>query len=204
MDIQNRHPFNAIAGYENLSMLEALIPFVEYPLKLPLALFIKFSEIRLIINCFQSANNLTRLGLHNPSNSPLDMICSLTGMSPDLMKMMFSMMEGGDNSIFSDLFNNMNTSDSDSNQANPLGGFSTADLSNAMNMFQAMQSGTSNTFQTAEPNHTSDNENPPQNDEHCHTTSSDSFEESIQSILAEYDLAQAREFDQDTQSNNLF
>ncbi len=194
MDFQNRHPLNAIAGYENLSMLEALIPFVEYPLKLPLALFIKFSEIRLIINCFQSNNNLTRLGLHNPSSSPLDMICSLTGMSPDLIKMMFSMMDGKDNSMFSDLFNGVNTSSTpdgncDSNHTNPLAGFSAADISNAMNMFQSMQSGAAQT-----PNNT-ENKHPPNNKDTSHSTSSDHFEQSIQSILAEYDLSQASEYD---------
>ena len=99
MDLKNRHPLNAIDGYESLSMLEALIPFVDYPLKMPLALFIKFSEIRLIIKFFQSNNNLIPMGLHYDNTDPMDMIGSLTGMSPDVIKMMFSMIDGGNNSI---------------------------------------------------------------------------------------------------------
>jgi len=112
MDLKNRHPLNAIDGYENLSMLEALIPFVDYQLKLPLALFIKFNEVRLIIKCFQSPHNLSRLGLHCATNDPFDMIGSLTGMSPDLIKTMMSMMDVGDNSMFSDLFNNFTNNNS--------------------------------------------------------------------------------------------
>ena len=139
MDFTNRHPLNAIEGYENLSMLEMLIPFVEPSLKLPLALFIKFSEVRLIIRCFQSTENLVRLGLHNPSNDPLDMVCALTGMSPDMLKMMFSMMDGNDNNLFSNLFNgntdisNMmnNTSHSDDFDSNLQQLFAEYDLAQA-------------------------------------------------------------------------
>ncbi len=101
MDIRNRHPLNAIEGYENLSMLETLIPFVDYSLKLPLALFIKFSEIRLIINCLSSQSNLIRMGLHCANSDPLDMVCAMTGMSPDMMKMLFSMLNNKEGDLFS-------------------------------------------------------------------------------------------------------
>lgn len=107
MDMKNYHPFNAISGYENLSMLESLIPFVDFPLKLPLALFIKFSEIRLIINCFQSRDNLVHLGFHNPSNSPLDMVAHFTGMSPEMLTMMFSMMNSDGNGISPELLSGL-------------------------------------------------------------------------------------------------
>ena len=61
-------------------MLEALIPFVDYPMKLPLALLIKANEIRLIIHAFHSLDYLSKIGLHNSSKDPIDMISSFTGI----------------------------------------------------------------------------------------------------------------------------
>ncbi len=168
MDFANRHPLNAIDGYDNLSMLEMLIPFVDPSLKLPLALFIKFSEIRLIIKCFQSTENLVRLGLHNPSNDPLDMVCALTGMSSDMLKIMLSMMNGDNHDMFSNLFSG-NT-----------------DISNMMNIFQNTQADftDSSTNNSPDCNHTfTDN-----------ASCCDDFESSIQHLFAEYDLAQAEEY----------
>ncbi len=168
MDFTNRHPLHAIDGYENLSMLEMLIPFVDPSLKLPLALFIKFNEIRLIIKCFQSTENLVRLGLHNPSSDPLDMVCALTGMSPDMLKMMFSMMNGDNNSMFSDLFN-----------GNP-------DMTNMMNMFQHAQANHADSFTDNAPNCN-----------HAFTDNasrSDDFDSNLQQLFAEYDLAQAEQY----------
>lgn len=195
MDFKNRHPLNAIEGYENLSMLEVLIPFVEPSLKLPLALFIKFSEIRLIIKCFHSIDNLTRLGLHNASNDPLDMICALTGMSPDLLKTMFSVMDGNSN-MFSDLVNNAGNSCGSANNFD----FSGNNLSNMMNIFQNMQSGTSaNTSENSDYNNKSYKQT-------FYDASTNDFEQNIQNLLAEYDLAQAAdynaEFDTQNSQNN--
>lgn len=100
-----RHPLNAITNNNPMSMLEALIPFVDYPMKLPLALLIKANEIMLIMRAFQSLDYLSRIGLHNPSKDPMDMLGSLTGMSPEMLKMM---MGGGQpppdvSSLFSNL-----------------------------------------------------------------------------------------------------
>ena len=107
MELNNHHPLGAITNRGNLSMLEALIPFVEYPLKLPLALFIKFTEIRMIIGAFQSLDNLSRLGLHNISNSPMDMLCSLTGIPADTLNMLFSMMENSGSSLSPDFLSGL-------------------------------------------------------------------------------------------------
>ncbi len=107
MELNNHHPLGAITNRGNLSMLEALIPFVEYPLKLPLALFIKFTEIRMIISAFQSLDNLSRLGLHNISNNPMDMLCSLTGIPADTLNMLFSMMENSGSSLSPDFLSGL-------------------------------------------------------------------------------------------------
>ncbi len=180
MDFNNRHPLNAIDGYESLSMLEALIPFVEYPLKLPLALFIKFSEIRLIIKCFQSPNNLTRLGLHCAANDPWEMIGSLTGMSPELIRTMMSMMDSGGS------FDNMSSSfdiNNITNMMNTMQGMSGA-FSNATD-FNTSSSPTQDKTNQTSYNHTADTSQ-------YHT--SDDFDDHIQRLLAEYDLQQADSF----------
>ncbi|MGN0439072.1 MAG: hypothetical protein ACI4F4_11150 [Lachnospiraceae bacterium] len=85
-------------------MLECLIPFVDYPLKLPLALFIKFNEIRLIMEAFQSLDAITALGLHNSTNSPTDMLCALTGMNKDMLNLIMTMTSQDLSKTQSDLF----------------------------------------------------------------------------------------------------
>ncbi|MCM1159420.1 MAG: hypothetical protein NC300_11970 [Bacteroidales bacterium] len=108
MDISNRHPLDVITKNNSLSMLEALIPFVDYPLKLPLALLIKFNEIRLIMEAFGSLNRLTSLGLHHPAKDPMDMLCSFAGISPEMLKMLMSMTEGMNGSFSPDILSQLN------------------------------------------------------------------------------------------------
>lgn len=110
-----RHPLNAITNNNPMSMLEALIPFVDYPMKLPLALLIKVNEIMLILRAFQSLDYLSRIGLHNPSKDPMDMLGSLTGMSPEILKMMMNGNQPPPD--VSSLFSNMQA-DSPPNTAN--------------------------------------------------------------------------------------
>ena len=106
MDFTSRRPFSAIEGYDHYSMLEMLIPFVEPSLKLPLALFIKYNETKLIMHAFQSTENLIRLGLHNPSSDPLDIVCTMTGMSKEMFTTLFAMMDGDQSSMFQNIFQN--------------------------------------------------------------------------------------------------
>ncbi len=93
MDFHNNHPLNNITRNNPYSMLEALIPFVDYPMKLPLALFIKYHELRLIVEAFQSIDSLSQYGLHNTSSNPMDMLASFTGISPEILKTMMSLNE---------------------------------------------------------------------------------------------------------------
>lgn len=112
MDFNERHPLESITRSKSLSMLEALIPFVDYPLKLPLALLIKYYEINRIMQVFQSLDNLSRFGLHNVSRDPMDMMCALTGIPPDVLKMMssFSGSQAGANPMdLMSMFNSQNS-----------------------------------------------------------------------------------------------
>ena len=84
MEQTKRHPLECITNQSGLSMLECLIPFVDYPLKLPLALFIKFNEIRMImiLNTILAMNQTSMSGnpfmntnfsndfFSNPTHSP--------------------------------------------------------------------------------------------------------------------------------------
>lgn len=185
MDQNNRHPLGAITNRGSLSMLEALIPFVEYPLKLPLALFIKFTEIRMIINAFHSLEDLTRMGLHNVSNSPTDMLCSLTGIPPEMLNMLFSLSENWGNSFSPDMLAG-------------LAGNTGMDFSNLAGMFQSAfnQPGTAGPpppFSTPfsgnpVPDHPMSGQTNAGNEE---------FNRKIQNIFAEYDMLQAAQFDQE-------
>lgn len=85
-----RHPFNQIAGYNSLSMLENLIPFVDHSLKLPLALFIKVSQIQLIVRTLQNPEECAQCGLHNTSSKPSDIFAAVTGLPPEILDLFFS------------------------------------------------------------------------------------------------------------------
>lgn len=187
MESKNRHPLECITNCESLSMLESLIPFVEYPLKLPLALFIKFTEIRMIINAFRSTDNLCRLGLHSASSSPTDMLCALTGMSPEMLKMLMSLSENTNGSFSPEMLSGLT-------------GQNGMDISNIVSMFNQFNKG--GTDGPPPPFHASDTNDTPNTTEHTESFSADSFDTAIQNILSEYDMAQAERFANDLSNND--
>lgn len=139
MDINKQHPLQQIAGYNSLSMLENLIPFVDYSLKLPLALFIKFNEIKLIINTFQTPDLLLQYGLHNTSSSPMDLLCSLTGVPPELLQMLFTMQNDNTNPMSNDFLSQL---------TGFMGPNKSPDFSSFSNMFDNMPPPENNSFDT--------------------------------------------------------
>ncbi|MDD6000322.1 MAG: hypothetical protein PUC55_11565 [Lachnospiraceae bacterium] len=175
-----RHPLNAITNNNPMSMLEALIPFVDYPMKLPLALLIKANEIMLIMRAFQSLDYLSRIGLHNPSKDPMDMLGSLTGMSPEMLKMMMSVLNNSDAAGNADLLSSLMG-----------GGQPPPDVSSLFSNLQAdSPPNTASTFA---------NDTPPSPEPSTYSTPPDessSFDDRIQQILSEYDMMQAAELDQ--------
>lgn len=174
-----RHPLNAITNNNPMSMLEALIPFVDYPMKLPLALLIKVNEIMLILKAFQSLDYLSRIGLHNPSKDPMDMLGSLTGMSPEMLKMMMSVLNNSDITGNTDLLSSL----MNGSQPPP-------DVSS---LFSNLQ-----TDSSPNPPDTSANAAPPFPESDTHSTPPEetvSFDDRIQQILSEYDMMQAAELD---------
>ena len=95
MDYNKQHPLSQVTASNSLSILEMLIPYVDYPFKLPLALLIKFNEIRIIINTFHDPELMKQLGLHNTNSSMTDILASMTGISPDMLRMLMNMTEYG-------------------------------------------------------------------------------------------------------------
>lgn len=175
-----RHPLNAITNNNPMSMLEALIPFVDYPMKLPLALLIKANEIMLILRAFQSLDYLSRIGLHNPSKDPMDMLGSLTGMSPEMLKMMMSVLNNSDAAGNADLLSSLMG-----------GGQPPPDVSSLFSNLQAeTPPNTAPAFANAAP---------PAPEPSTYSAPPDetaSFDDRIQQILSEYDMMQAAELDQ--------
>ncbi len=185
MERNNRHPLEPITNSQSLSMLESLIPFVDYPLKLPLALFIKFSEIKLIINAFRSLENLSRFGLHRETNNSTDILCALTGMSPEMMQMLFSLTENLGDSINPDIFSGLSGK-------NPIDFNHIADM---------MKNPFPSSGNSPEP-HSSSESPPPLKHKHSAESSDfspdnreDNFDLHIQNILAEYDMMEAAGYD---------
>ena len=175
-----RHPLNAITNNNPMSMLEALIPFVDYPMKLPLALLIKANEIMLILRAFQSLDYLSRIGLHNPSKDPMDMLGSLTGMSPEMLKMMMSVLNNSDTAGNADLLSSLMG-----------GGQPPPDVSSLFSNMQA------DPPRSAAPPFANDTPSSPESS--TYNTPPDettSFDDRIQQILSEYDMMQAAELNQ--------
>lgn len=120
MESFNHHPLDFIYNQSNLSMLESLIPFLDYPMKLPIALLIKFQEIQFMIHLFQFPKNLSHYGLHNTNNDPTYILSTLLGIPQELLKTMMNFSE-----TFSSEYNfNENNPNDYSKMANLFANFS--------------------------------------------------------------------------------
>lgn len=96
----SRHPLDKLYSNPSLRLLEAIIPYVDYSMKLPLALLIKYQEVMAIINAFHNPSILTDCGLSREKSNPMDILSSLTAMEDSstlsqIMSMisMFNMMQ---------------------------------------------------------------------------------------------------------------
>ncbi len=175
MESPNRHPLESITKRSDLSMLELLIPFVDYPLKLPLALFIKLNEIMLIANAFRSADTIERMGLHSESRDPMQIIGSLTGISPEMLQLFYSYANTAmDSAFFPD------------------------------SSAYKEQTDTANTDTTDENGFPSDSNLTSDSDISDFPPENTNFETNIQKILADYDMQQAQQFAEETEKLNPY
>lgn len=72
-----RHPLDSIYPNNSLLLLEAMIPYVEPSLRLPLALLIKIQEIQFILNAFHNPQTMKACGFDNTASNTEDMLLAL-------------------------------------------------------------------------------------------------------------------------------
>lgn len=200
MDFHSSHPLDNITRNNPYSMLEALIPFVDYPMKLPLALLVKYYEVRLILNAFQSNDTLSRYGLHNTSNDPMEMLGNIMGISPEMLKTLMSLMESQNTSnVYADP-SNQNTS----------GAYDDPDGQNASSTYNNPGNQKYQGFNTKDTSYTHKTpddisyQNQSNNGFNNHVRPSsfdttDNLDDNIKNIFAEYDMLQAAEYSEEDQ-----
>lgn len=101
MNSLNRtHPLDILIPDNSLSLLEALVPFVDYSLKKPLVLFIKYRELTAIMQSLNNIEYISNCGFNCKPKNNDDFISNILKFMPDdyassfsQMKQMMSMFE---------------------------------------------------------------------------------------------------------------
>lgn len=78
-----QHPLDTIYQDNSLLLLEAMIPYVEPSLKLPLALLIKMQEIRILMQVFHNPAQLDAYGMNRNCEHPdefIHVMCKAMGV----------------------------------------------------------------------------------------------------------------------------
>lgn len=108
-----RHPLDNLIRDDRLFIMEAIIPFVDDNMKAPLAMYIKFMELKAILEALRDPGYVNSCGLHKDINNQDDIFsslanCGLMGGKDQLenmkkamnmmnmMNMMNKMKQGGD------------------------------------------------------------------------------------------------------------
>lgn len=124
------HPLDKLIKDDRLIMLEAMIPFVDRQLKGPLAIYVKITELKLIMNAFSDRDYLDKCGLNMDMNNQEQVISALSGCGfPDIAGQ-FEKMKTAMN--MANMMNMMNESNDMANAMNMMN--NTKDMATAMNM----------------------------------------------------------------------
>lgn len=79
------HPLDKLIKDDRLIMLEAMIPFVDRQLKGPLAIYIKITELKLIMNALSDYHYIEQCGLNMDMNNQEQVLSALAGCGfPDI------------------------------------------------------------------------------------------------------------------------
>ena len=114
------HFLDTIYPNNSLLMLEAMIPYVDSSLKLPLALLIKIQEIQLIIQVLNNPARMEACGLNRSSNNSEELLSALCqAMGVDVMGQMKNMQNMMNMMNAMNTANTMNTMNTTSN-TNPI------------------------------------------------------------------------------------
>ena len=105
-----RHPLDNLIRDDRLFIMEAIIPFVDDNMKAPLAMYIKFMELKAILEALRDPGYVNSCGLHKDINNQDDIFSSLANCglmggkdqlenmkkAMNMMNMMNKMKQGGD------------------------------------------------------------------------------------------------------------
>lgn len=78
-----QHPLDSIYHDKSILLLEAMIPYVEPSMKLPLALLVKMQEIRTLMQVFCNPSQLDACGLNRNCERPeefISVLCQAMGI----------------------------------------------------------------------------------------------------------------------------
>lgn len=94
------HPLDKLISDDSLFLLEALVPFIEYPYKKMLVLFIKYRELMAIMDSLNDRNFISSCGFDCHPKNTEEMLASMCDFLPSnmsssmkQMKQMMGMME---------------------------------------------------------------------------------------------------------------
>ena len=132
------HPLDKLIGNHTFSFLEVMVPFVDYPVKKILVLFIKYQELMSIFHALDDRAFVDECGFNCHPSGPEDMIAAICRFLPDnyadkirQMRQMMQMMDVMNMASASE-----NNTDKDNSTVNK------PDMPDISHLFQAMnQSG---------------------------------------------------------------
>lgn len=115
--VQQFHPLDRLIGNRTLSFLEAMVPFVDYPFKKPLVMFIKYQELMCIFRSLDNRSLVDECGFNCHPKSTEDMITDMCKFLPgnyagsikqmrQMMQMMETMNMAGGGNPFGNSFGN--------------------------------------------------------------------------------------------------
>lgn len=109
------HPLDKLINDDRLIMLEALIPFADQKMKAPLALYIKITELRIIMNALSNRDYTDKCGLNMDMNNQEQVLNALSGCGFTDIAAKFEGIKAAIN--MANIMNMMNNSENDEDKA---------------------------------------------------------------------------------------
>lgn len=150
-----RHPLDTIYNDNSLLLLEAMIPYVDPSLKLPLVLLIKIQELQILTRILQNPARTDACGLNKGSGDPEQMmtvLCQAMGLdlpgqlkqAQSMMSMMNAMNTGKDSMhtespLHSDIVESATKPESESSAESEPSDFARDDMVNAIRQILSEQ-----------------------------------------------------------------
>ncbi len=89
MQIPHSHPLDKLINDDRLFLLEAILPFIDSPMRMPLALYLKMTELKLIMNALNNKNYINQCDFNRNINNQDDVLNSLSQCGfPDIASQM--------------------------------------------------------------------------------------------------------------------